>query len=486
MARAFATAWAARWALLGALALLVSAGWMWGFTVDDALISVRYARHVAAGLGWRFDAGGPSTDGVTPLPWPVVLAPFARVVGSREAWHVLTCAKALGLAAHVVTGALVGFAAGRAVSAPVWARVAVLAVLALSIRVAAHAVSGMETSLAMLLATGAATALRRPLLASALAGAAAAFRPEMAVWATTVAGGAAFTRRESPARVVTGLGLSLGPFATCAIVRLAVWGRAAPLALMAKPSDVTFGLPYTGAALVVSVVPVLLLSPAGLRRAPDALVLFAGGVAHAAALVAVGGDWMPYARLWAPVVPSLAIAALAVSARAAPMSTALRASLALALGAWLVGRGGTAGRSVGADRRALVAEGRAALAPYHRIAAVDIGWVGAASDADVVDLAGVTDPEVAALPGGHTSKRVGSMYLLGRDADALLLYAARGLPAGGLQAWRDAAYSRAVEARLARDDVIARHFAPVSWLPLGAGGAGYVLLAKMPAPGAPD
>jgi hypothetical protein len=31
---------------------------MWGFTVDDALISVRYARHVAAGVGWRFDAAG--------------------------------------------------------------------------------------------------------------------------------------------------------------------------------------------------------------------------------------------------------------------------------------------------------------------------------------------------------------------------------------------------------------------------------------------
>ena len=63
--------------------------WMRGFTIDDALISVRYARHLASGVGYRFNAGGPSTDGVTPLPWPFVLAPFAHapalvVLGPRE------------------------------------------------------------------------------------------------------------------------------------------------------------------------------------------------------------------------------------------------------------------------------------------------------------------------------------------------------------------------------------------------------------------
>ena len=50
------------WAALGVLVAVGPALWMWGFTVDDALISVRYARHVAAGLGWRFDASGPSTE----------------------------------------------------------------------------------------------------------------------------------------------------------------------------------------------------------------------------------------------------------------------------------------------------------------------------------------------------------------------------------------------------------------------------------------
>ncbi len=67
----------AAWPALGALAALVPALWMWGFTVDDALIAIRYARHLNAGIGWRFNAHGPSTDGVTPLPWPALLAPLA-------------------------------------------------------------------------------------------------------------------------------------------------------------------------------------------------------------------------------------------------------------------------------------------------------------------------------------------------------------------------------------------------------------------------
>jgi hypothetical protein len=189
---------------------------------------------------------------------------------------------------------------------------------------------------------------------------------------------------------------------------------------------------------------------------------------------------MPYARLWAPVVPSLVIAALLAGEHAAALPTALRAAAAVALGALLIARGGTSGRTVGADRHALIVAARPWLAPLGRVAALDIGWVGAATPGEVVDLAGVTDPEVAALPGGHTSKRVGAMFLLARDPGALVLYAGAGVPGGDLAAWRDAAYGRAVEARLAHDDVIARHFAPVAWLPLGAAGAGYVLLARLP------
>jgi hypothetical protein len=483
---------------------------MWGFTVDDALISIRYARHLAAGLGWRFNVDGPSTDGVTPLPWPVLLAPFA----GAEPLRVLAWAKTLGLVAWGFAGGALGLAAARPKGADPnenegtarpkqadpnenegtarpkqadpnnndvaawWGRAAALVTLALSVPVAAHAVSGMETALATALATLAATAWARPLAAASLAGMAASLRPEMAPWAVVIAVGFAVIARAGTRRSVLAVAAALGPFCACALLRAAVWGRPAPLAILAKPSDLDHGLAYGGAACVVTLVPLLVLAPLALRRAPVALAIVLAAATHVAAIVTVGGDWMPYARLMVPVVPSLAWAAMLVAEHAHPAATALRAVLALATGVWLLAQGGARGRQVGADRAALVVAARGPLAGRWRVASLDVGWVSAATEAHLVDLAGVTDPVIAALPGGHTSKRVDATLLLEQRPDALLLYVPRGL-SGGLTSWREAAYSRALEARLAADDVVAAHFTPSAWLPLGADGAGYVLLVDV-------
>lgn len=475
--RARPPARAVAWATLGAVVAIIPAGWMWGFTVDDALIAVRYARHLSAGIGWRFDAHGPSTDGVTPLPWPLLLAPLAH---AADALVVLGRAKALGLVAWAAAGAALGAGAGRVTRSPAWARGAALATLALSVPVAAHAVSGMETALATSLATAAVVA-RRPRTTAAFAGLAATLRPEMAPWAGVLAASIVFAAgRATPAararELSVALALALGPFVACALVRAFVWGRPAPLAVMAKPSALSHGVAYAGAACVITLTPLLALAPWALRRAPRALAIVVAAAAHVAAVVLVGGDWMPYARLMVPVAPSLASAAVLLAEHAHPLATALRSAVALALGIVLVARGGTEGRHVGADRAALVTTARPLLADARRVAALDIGWVGAATDADVVDLAGLTDPDIAALPGGHTSKRVDVMLLLSRRPDAVLLYAPAGLPGGHLETWADASYPRVVEARLARDPVLARHFAPAAWIPLGARGAGYVLL----------
>jgi hypothetical protein len=463
------------WLIAGALASLVPAIFMWGFTVDDALISVRYARHVASGVGWRFDAGGPTSDGVTPLPWPLVLAPLA----GADALTVLARAKLLGLLAWGGTGCALGAAMGRLEGTPVWGRAAALATLALSVPVAAYAVSGMETALATSLATAAVLLWRRPRLAAVVAGLAAALRPEMAPWACVLAVGVAMEARSRAGRVLAAGLVALAPFAACAVVRTVVWGHPAPLALQAKPSDVAHGLAYAGAACVVTLVPLLVVAPWALRRAPGARVVVLAAAAHALAVIAAGGDWMPYARLVVPVVPSLAWAAAMASEHAHRAATAARSVAALGLGAVLVARGGTEGRHVGADRAALVATARPLLADVRRVASLDVGWVSAATEADIVDLAGVTDASIAALAGGHTSKHVDARLLLERDTDALLLYLPSGLSAGGVAAWQECAYGRVVEARLAADDAIVRHFAPVAFVPLGARGAGYVLLRAL-------
>jgi hypothetical protein len=460
------------WTALGALAAAGPALWMWGFTVDDALVAVRYARHLAMGLGWRFDTHGPSTDGVTPLLWPLVLAPMARA----DPLVVLARAKALGLVVWIGAGAALGRAIGDARGAPWWGRASALASVALSVPLAAHSVSGMETALATALATAAALLARRPRAAAVVAGMAAAFRPEMAVWACVLATGAVIATRARVGRVVTGGCLAVGPFVLCAIAREVAWGRAAPLAVMAKPSDIDHGLVYAGAACVVTLTPLLAVAPLALLASPVALAIVLAAMAHVGAIVAVGGDWMPYARLMVPVVPTLAYAGVLASEHARRTPTAVRSLAAVTLGAVLIARGGTDGRRVGTDRAALIRDARPSLAGARCVAALDVGWVGAATEGEILDLAGLTDPEVAALPGGHTSKRVDSMFLLSRRADALLLYAPAGLPGDDLESWPDASYPRVVEARLARDPVIARHFAAAAWLRLGTRGAGYVLL----------
>jgi hypothetical protein len=474
----------AAWSALAALAALVPALWMWGFTVDDALIAVRYARHVAQGAGWRFNAHGPSTDGVTPLPWPLLLAPFART----NALAVLLRARMLGLVVWVLTATALGRAVGR-VAAPGWARIAALATMALSVPLAAHAVSGMETALATALATWAALLGERPRVAALLAGLAASLRPEMAPWACALAVGltVAADRRapgQAPggvARWIEAAAIAIGPFVACALVRTWAWGRPAPLAVLAKPSDFEHGLAYAGAACVVTLVPVLVLAPVALARQPRALAIVLAALAQIAAVVVAGGDWMPYARLMVPVVPSLVYAAVLIASAARPVAVAGRSLVAVALGVVLVARGGTRGRAVGADREALIAAARPLLDGHGserptRVAALDIGWVSAATEADVVDLAGLTDPEIAALPGGHTSKRVDARFLLAREPDVLLLYAPFGPPPGGIDAWQDTTPSRAVEARLMSDDTVARHFGAPSWLALGSSGAGYIML----------
>jgi hypothetical protein len=447
---------------------------MWGFTVDDALISVRYARHVAAGLGWRFNASGPVTDGVTPLPWALVLACFARA----DALTVLARAKVVGFVVWAVTGVALGVRVGRS-AGPRWARGGALAVVALSVPIAAHAVSGMETSLAMSLATFAVLYAGRPLVVAVLAGLAASLRPELVVWAAVLTTGVALASHLRPKDVLGLALLSLVPFVGCALVRTLVWGRPTPLALTAKPGDLEHGLVYAGAACVVTLTPILALAPFAIRRSPIALAIVAAGAAHAAAIVMVGGDWMAYARLMVPVAPSLAWAGVLVSEGAHPLATAARTAFALAVGIALAPKG-SPGRTVGRDREALVLSARLALRGLSRIACLDVGWLSAATEEDIVDLGGVTDPSIAVLPGGLTSKRVDAVMLLSRDPGALLLYAPEGLPGGDLQAWSEAKYPRGVEARLAHDETILQRFAPVTWLPLGSSGAGYVLLRTKP------
>ena len=424
------TAWYGRTlCVLGTLSALVPALLMRGFTVDDAFISLRYAQHLAAGEGWRFNVHGAVTDGVTPLPWVPILALFTR----GDLLAALARAQLLGIVCWTIAGGVLGHALRRA---PPMVAVMGLVVVALAFPIGAWSGSGMETGVAIMLVTIA--ACDSSLRGAAWGGLAAAFRPELVVWSLFQA-----TRRERlPLRWL----LAAGPFAACVVIRLVVFGAPAPLAVSAKPSDLAHGVVYGIAAFVVVLTPVLAVDPRALRR-PLALA----ALAHLVVVFAVGGDWMPYARLMVPIAPSLVL--VYAETAGSRLSSTLRFAVAALAGVFFL-RAAPAGRHVVADRTALVERARPLLGATRKVAALDIGWVGAATDADIVDLAGLTDPAFAYLPGGHTSKRVDAGMLLDRDVDTVVLFSP----------------PRQVEARLAGSELFERHFEAFATAPLGAYG----------------
>ncbi len=458
--------------LAAAAAALVAAWFFRDFTVDDALVAVRYARNLAHGLGWRFNRGGPLTDGVTPLPLPLLLAPLAA--GAVDTLVVFGRVRVLMGAAHAVMVTVLIAAVARRKPSPLVATV-VVGTLLLSFPLAAYATCGMETPLAGLLATAAAVSTRRARRAALLAGLAATLRPELAPWAVVVAFGYGVERAAGVVRVpLAALLLGAGPALVCVLVRVVVFGSPAPLALQAKPSDVITGARYVLAALLTTTSPILLLAPRAIARAGRVpLTLVTAFAVHVVVVMLVGGDWMPFARLFAPVLPSLLFAFVVAAPFASSRATVGRAGAAFALAIAALATSPSELRRLWPQRLELARQAKPLLEDAGTIATVDIGWATLASDADVVDLAGLTDPAIAALPGGHTSKRVDGAFLLGRHPDVVLLYTTSGSE-GTLAEWRAWLYPRWVEESLAADDRLAGRAHPLAYLPLAT--AGYAVI----------
>lgn len=428
-----------RWGLYGSAAAALGAGTAWGFTVDDALISTRVAHQLARGNGYRFNVDGPIVDAVTPLGWAHLVAPFA----SDGPWRAMTVASVGGAVLWVFAAGWLGIRVAQVCSGA--RRWLALAVLAGSLPLGAWAVSGMETALVMALGV---FALAPGAAGAVAAGLAAALRPELVPWAATLAFGGALARREPPQRRAALLGLALAPALLVAALRHSVFGRAAPLAVYAKPSDVEHGIRYVFGVLFLSGAPWLLVAWRSWRSATrDEWAIAAALGAHLLVLLGVGGDWMPFWRLAMPVLPGVLVLGAALSERSSTLATAARLLAAAACSVLLHAQLGPDARRVRSERARILAQALPALAGARRVASVDIGWVGAAGEHHVVDLAGVADPEVAFLPGGHTSKRLPADFLERRDVDALVLSAAAGAAPDDRASFRHAVERRAMSSR---------------------------------------
>jgi hypothetical protein len=243
------------------------------------------------------------------------------------------------------------------------------------------------------------------------------------------------------------LALAAAPTLVVAAARLAAFGRPSPLSWAAKAPDPAHGLAYAGAAALLGG-SMAVLAPLALARADRWTRSLALAVAvHVAAMALAGGDWMPLARLAVPALPVATMAAARLVAQGGRWPAGL-AALAVAVGLQIFGawRAWPAVAGVVPARDRLVEEMRPVLASRRVIASIDVGWVGlAAEHARLVDLAGVTDPSVAALRFGHTSRELPRRMLADRGVDAVVLLLAPDERRVGEVPWTQLRFARGTE-----------------------------------------
>jgi len=406
-----------------------------GFSVDDAWIPVRVAHNLAQGFGYRFNAQGSVVDAVTPLGWAHLLVPAAWF-GEQAA---MTFARVVGVVAYLAAccwiGAWVEKHGGRLYP---------LVGLGLVPTLAVYPSAGMETGLVIALVSAGALASGA---GRACLGIAVGMRPELAIFAFAWALGQGIGQRSARSFVSASL---LGGFGLPLVMTLRwiAFGSPSPLALLAKPADLESGFRYVFGVLVFSGPFWLWLGRGHLRLSREVRALLWACIAHLLALLLVGGDWMALYRLAGPVLPLVLVVGCELAQVRTRLHNVLSGAAALAavgvLGHYVL----RPARHIVEQRAQLIEEARGALAEGRVVATVDVGWVGAASRAEIVDLAGVTEPEVARLPGGHTTKQVPFALLERRRVDTFVaLLAPNTQPATPF--WRST-FDRAVEARVAR------------------------------------
>jgi len=402
---------------------------LWGFSVDDAWIVSRVVENGLQTGVLSFNHGALRTDAITALGFAEILAGICLLLRTSDAFFA---ARALGAACTLLSVAVSAWTVCAEPPRPSarWLRPLLwFATAGLSPSLAAWAGAGLETPLVGCLCTLGCAVWesarapgqrgRRRELGALLLGCAVALRPELVGFGFV--GALVLDQGRGPRQRWGPLLLLLAAPLVVAGLRLSCFGTPLPLALLAKEPDLGSGLRY-GVGSLVLCGPLWLIWGLAAERTASRPRWWLAFAAHGASVALAGGDWMPLYRLWLPVLPWL----VAVGVRDVRRP---RLVLAIALGAACVSSSllfafGAATRRVIPRREHMVAELRPLLQGARRIATVDIGWVGRATGAEVIDLAGVTDPRVAALSGGHTSKRIVPGFFAARSIDTWLIRAA--------------------------------------------------------------
>lgn len=393
----------------------------WGFTVDDAWIVSRVASHGLQHGQFCFNLGEP-TDAVTPLGFAHYVAALGFMFGKTDAMALFQIARWSGLLAQILSFFLAGGLVPRKVHW-IWIVCAGLS----SVPSALWAGAGLSSSLVGLFLIVAMHAIlhNRTRLGSIVLGCAVAWRPELAFYAATLAC-VCLWQRDSISVLLTAALHFIVPVVLVASLRFFWFGHFLPLSVVAKAPTFQGGLFYASVTLIWGgLLPVALVASGLFRSTRTALPV----LMHLVAMLICGGDWMPALRLSAPVYPSLLVLLLRSQAmQDPPRSFGLRLRRAVfilgpIMPLYLLHAQGTDLRAVTERRSKLIVAARPILAQARMVAGVDVGWLGLATSAKILDLGGVTDPRIGALPGGHTDRLIGAGLFSDRNVDAWVVRA---------------------------------------------------------------
>ncbi len=377
--------------------------------MDDSYISLRYAQNLVRGHGLVFNPGE-WVEGYSNFSWTMILAAFMRLgVDGVEASRVL------GVAFGAACVLLAGWAAAAVRGRFDATSTATAALVAASTPLALWSTSGMETALF----AGLITAALFGWLSSAA---------DIRWWASAGFALAALTRPDgalffvvaylvAPAKNWRARGFEALAFAAPLGIHLlwkwGVYGELLPNTYYAK-AGVTLayldrGLAYAGEALMqggLVLVPFALIAawhPLHRGVARRALAVLAVASLY---VVAIGGDVLPVHRFWVPMVPTVAVLCVlgveVLLARRAKRLV-LPVCAVLVLASWFPGWAPTQATRTqwaGALGR-MEAIGRwmgANLQPEESVAATAIGAIAYYSNRRVIDMLGLTNPEVSRNP----------------------------------------------------------------------------------------
>jgi arabinofuranosyltransferase len=392
------------------------------FVLDDAWISFRVARNALEHGLLTYDVSAP-VEGATNLLWTLVsmswigLAPGHDPIGVARVLGALAYAGAICVTSstaakmalrHRGNGVLAGLLAA------VWMGAAGSMVF--------HAMAGLETGLWILLfavsvrlwlefrwapAAKRAVEVRLGLGLGCALAALAATRPEGVLVAGFLATASLRAQQTRTVRILPMTIVASGMFLVAAF-RVCSYGSIVPNTFHAKPPDPLEGLRYASAFLLwgIGLLSWIAVIPAW-RRCADARWLLSCAALLAAGTVWSGGDWMPGYRRFAltfcvlGMVGAVGVALTRPGIRrrvtTAAYCSAIMASLLSA--------------ARGRDAAAYSPHGMTALAsmvaetPHvQEVALVDVGRFGWHHPGSILDLAGLTDRHIAALPGGHLEK----------------------------------------------------------------------------------